>query len=106
MAKLFPTEQKFMDSLNGEVVVLTRVKATSVNDNFVILPSAAVDAHILYAAGQTSLAAGGFYLGQNVAGAGIGKQNTSNIANIDGTTAGTEFLITSRHTNFKNSSLT
>jgi len=107
MAKLLPIEQKMVDTTDGNVVVLTRVKATSVNDNWITLPSAAQDAKILYATGQTSLVTGAFYLGQNViGGGGFAKQNISNVVNIDGTTAGTEFLIASRHANFKNTSLT
>lgn len=103
MAKMIPTEQKLVDMTDGHVVALTRVKAAGVNNNWVTLPSAAIDAHIMYGVGQTALGTAGFYTGQSVRGAGIGPSFTSNVANIDGTTAGTEFLIASRHANIKNS---
>lgn len=104
MGKLFPIEQKLFDLSDGHVVAVTRVKATSVNDNWVDLPSAASDAKILYITGQTQLAAAGFYLGQGLGTQfGSAKVTLDDVANIDGTTAGTEFLIVSRHANIKNS---
>jgi len=104
MAKMQPTEQKLVDLTDGNILAITRVVALSANDNWVELPSDASDAKILYTASQTSLVTGAFYLGQSVrGGGGFARQNTSDIANIDGTSAGTEFLIASRHANMKNS---
>jgi hypothetical protein len=102
---MIPTEQKLVDMTDGHVVALTRVKALDINDNYVVLPSKAVDARILYTTAQTILSATSFYVGSQGRAVGAAAVTASEIANIDGTAAGTEFLIASRHTNLKNTSL-
>lgn len=100
MPKLFPTEQKLVDVRGGEVIAISRVVAVGVNDNYVVLPSIPVDARIVSA--DNSVAQPAFYLGQN---ANTSGSRTTNIFNIDGTSAGTEFLVVSRHRNIGNRSV-
>jgi len=83
MAELFPSKQTFVDLRDGTQVLVTEVTTINATTDHVKLPNA-VDASFLHTDKTTSDPT--FYLSS--AGAQL---------NIDGATAGTEYLITSRH---------
>ena len=85
MAKLFPKKQQLISSdlADGDMVAITRVKILTTNDN-VDLPGTAIDAALLQSTKTASDPT--FYL----------YDNDSQL-NIDGATAGTEFVVVSRH---------
>lgn len=91
MAKVLPLGQSFFDLKSGEQIGITRVRMASSADH-VQLPAPAFDAVVLGAteAERTALQ---FYLGGG---------SKSNVFNIDGATAGQEFVVASRHGNFVN----
>jgi len=83
MAKLFPSKQTVVDQPNDRQVIITTVKTISTTSDHVDLPNA-VDAALLQSARTTADPT--FYL-----------TTQGNQVAIDGATAGTEYVIVSRH---------
>ncbi len=83
MAKLFPSKQTMVGTLDNVQVLVTNVKVLTATSDHVDLPNAS-DAQLLQAARTTSDPT--FYLTTN------GQQFA-----IDGATVGTEYIVVSRH---------
>jgi len=86
MAKLFPYKQQLISSdlADGQTIAISRVKSISATSDHVELPGVAQDVAFLHAAKAT--ADPSFYL-----------TDGDTQLNIDGATAGTDFVIVSRH---------
>jgi len=83
MAELFPSKQTFVDQRDGVQILVSNVTTIDTTTDHVKLPNAS-DAQILQAARTTADPT--FYLSSG------GAQ-----FNIDGATAGTNYIIVSRH---------
>ena len=91
MAKVIPLGQSFFDLKSGEQIGISRVRMATSADH-VQLPAPCFDAAVLGATEAESNALR-FYLGGG---------SKSNVFNIDGASAGQEFVVVSRHGNFVN----
>lgn len=89
MAKIFPSLQSFIDTRDGNQYFVTKIKVLSATSDHVELPPM-TDLAFLH----TSLTASDptFYV----------TGNNSTQLNIDSATAGTEYVVVTRHQNFVN----
>ena len=92
MPKIQPLGQGMFDKKDGTQVSVTHIRIPVAGHNFVVLPAPLADAQFL-AASKTARVGITFYTGGG---------SKPNIANIEGASAGTEFIVVGRHSGMVN----